>query len=102
NDSAETTAQIDNSIIWGNHNASGIANISNASYSQSVGPAVPGYSYSLIQGSGGSGNWVEEFGQDNGGNIDADPLFVNPDNPFGNDGIWGTADDGWALSFCSP
>src|SRR5690606_29831034 len=63
------TPQIDNSIIWGNQNASGIANISNSL-------AVPGYSYCLIQGSGGSGGWDEGFGTDNGGNRDTDPLFA--------------------------
>lgn len=32
---------------------------------------------SLIQGSGGSGSWINTFGFDSGGNIDFDPLFVN-------------------------
>ncbi|MCJ0743347.1 LamG-like jellyroll fold domain-containing protein [Pedobacter montanisoli] len=31
-----------------------------------------------------------------------DPLFVNADNPAGNDGIWGTADDGLRLQVQSP
>ncbi len=36
------------------------------------------------------------------GNINQDPLFVNAANPAGADGIFGTADDGLALTHCSP
>jgi hypothetical protein len=35
------------------------------------------------------------------GNNDADPLFVNENNPVGADGIIGTADDGLRLQACS-
>lgn len=35
-------------------------------------------------------------------NLFADPLFVNPNDPDGPDNIWGTADDGLQLAFCSP
>lgn len=35
-------------------------------------------------------------------NIDENPLFVDAANPAGTDGILGTADDGLALSPCSP
>lgn len=34
--------------------------------------------------------------------IDADPLFVDPENPAGPDGIWGTEDDGLRLHEDSP
>ena len=36
------------------------------------------------------------------GNIDAYPMFVNPDDPDGADNIWGTADDGLRLQNGSP
>jgi hypothetical protein len=36
------------------------------------------------------------------GNISDDPLFVNPTNPAGADGIWGTADDGLSIPISSP
>ncbi len=52
-----------------------------------------GVGFSLIQGSGGSGNsWGLEFGVDLGGNLDTDPRFLHsPDR--GSDGKWGTKDD---------
>jgi alpha-tubulin suppressor-like RCC1 family protein len=38
----------------------------------------------------------------NSGNINADPLFTNPANPKGADGVWRTLDDGLNLQNCSP
>ncbi len=35
-------------------------------------------------------------------NLNVDPLFFNPANPIGTDGIWSTADDGLRLKPCSP
>ncbi len=35
----------------------------------------PNFSYSLVQGSGGSAGWDPELGVDGGNNIDADPLY---------------------------
>ncbi|UCF04982.1 MAG: choice-of-anchor D domain-containing protein, partial [bacterium] len=55
-----------NSIIWGNSSPS----ISNST-------ADPYISHSLVEGSGGSASWNSSFGIDLGGNIDADPLFVD-------------------------
>jgi uncharacterized protein (TIGR02145 family) len=37
----------------------------------------------------------------NSGNFNADPLFINPANPKGADGIWRTPDDGLTLQNCS-
>ncbi len=34
-------------------------------------------------------------------NLSVDPYFVNPGNAVGADGIWGTADDGIRLTYCS-
>jgi hypothetical protein len=60
------TTTIVNTIVWG----SGLA------IEQSDAP--PLVSYSLIEGSGGSGaGWNADFGTDGGGNIDADPSFVD-------------------------
>ncbi len=58
---------INNSILWGDTEPE-------------VGDAasVSTITSSLIQGSGGSGNWNTAFGTDGGGNLDADPRFVDP------------------------
>lgn len=57
-----------NSIIYGNYSAGGpITNIN----------AVPVYSYSDIEGSGGSDSWSSAYGTDNGNNLDTDPLMVD-------------------------
>jgi uncharacterized repeat protein (TIGR01451 family) len=70
NDDSNPTIQ--NSILWGN-----TATIS--------GPQVhlvsstPSYTYSLIEGSGGSGaGWDTSLGTDGGNNIDTDPIFIGP------------------------
>ncbi len=55
--------------------------------------------YSDIEGSGGSANWDVILGDDGGGNIDADPLFVDP---LGPDGVAGTEDDDLRLMADSP
>ncbi len=69
--------QIVNSIFWENA-ASGVsdapAQIANTS-------STPVIRYTLIQGSGGSNNWVSSLGRDGGHNLDADPLFQEPINP---------------------
>ncbi len=36
------------------------------------------------------------------GNIDTDPLFVDDSSPIGDDGLWGTIDDGLRLQLASP
>ena len=44
------------------------------------GGAVPDIDHCLIEGSNGSGpGWVSDLGNDGGGNIDADPLWADPD-----------------------
>jgi len=60
-------------------------------------------SYCDIQDSNGSGlNWDDTLGVDGGGNIDADPVFLEIDHPTGYDGIWRTADDGFRLATYNP
>jgi hypothetical protein len=56
-----------------------------------------------IQGGGGSGAlWNPALGADGGGNIVADPHFVDAAHPAGPDCLWRTADDGLALLAGSP
>ena len=60
------------------------------------------FANSLIEGSGGSSAWNTAFGTDNGGNIDANPQFVNSADPDGADNLWRTTDDGLQLTTSSP
>ena len=76
-DGTNPVTNIVNCIFWGNEAL--------------FGGTTPNVSYSDIQG-GFAGT----------GNINADPLFVSTSNLAGNDGIYGTADDGLALQSCSP
>ena len=57
---------------------------------------------SNIAGSGGSGeNWDGVLGVDDGGNIDDDPMFIDPEDPDGPDGVFATHDDGLRLRVVS-
>ncbi len=77
-----------NSILWGDLPDEIFNDIGN-----------PTFSYCDIQGSGGSAAWDTLLGTDGGGNIDADPLFINP---LGADGMAGTIDDDLRLMLGSP
>ncbi len=58
-------------ILWGNTGGAETGEIHNDESS------TPAISHSDIEGSGGSvGSWDGRLGSDNGGNIDADPLFA--------------------------
>ena len=84
-----------NCIFWGDNNA---IEITNWHY------PLDGHAALIhcdIQGSG-SGAWNPELGTDGGGNIMADPLFVDAAHPAGRDNRWHTSDDGLALSAGSP
>jgi parallel beta-helix repeat protein len=65
-----SSSKLYNSIVWGNKAPTG-GNIHNTDSS------APVYSYSLIEGSGGSGGWTSSFGTDSGNNIDDNPLFAD-------------------------
>jgi hypothetical protein len=78
-----------NVILWGG-SAPRIRNYNDS---------TPTISYSDIQGCIVSGVWQSACGTDGGGNIDADPLFVDADGP---DNVVGTADDNLRLGFGSP
>ena len=64
---------VSNCVLWGNTaGGSGDEIVDNASSTTTI-------RFSDILGSGGSGGgWDASMGIDGGGNIDADPLFVNP------------------------
>ena len=90
---SQSNPTMTNTILWGNTATISGNQIYNASGS------IPIISYSDIQGSGGSSSWDLSLGTDGGGNIDSDPLFVDPD---GADNIAGTADDDLRLRLPSP
>jgi hypothetical protein len=80
-----------NVILWGN-SAPHMAEVYNET-------STPTVSYSDIRGCDGSSNWNSYCGTNGGGNIDANPLFVDADGP---DNVVGTADDNLRLGFGSP
>ncbi|MCL5269682.1 MAG: right-handed parallel beta-helix repeat-containing protein [bacterium] len=89
---------ITNCIFWGNS-----AMLGSEICVLTSGGAISNYYHCDIKGSGGSGaQWNPALGIDSGGNIMADPLFVDVANPAGADGIWMTDDDGLALQAVSP
>jgi len=63
---------IKNSIFWFSVNII-IANFNGS---------TPVVSYSDVMGSGGSSSWNNDIGTNGGGNIDVDPLFVDPRSVF--------------------
>ncbi|MEM6804420.1 MAG: choice-of-anchor Q domain-containing protein, partial [Bacteroidota bacterium] len=88
-------AEVENSILYAN-----TALIADPEIFNTANTLI---SHSLIQGSGGSGGgWDIGLGTDGGSNIDDDPLFSDPLDPDGVDGIAGTADDGLFPTATSP
>lgn len=59
---------LSNVILWNNTAGSSTPEIYNYA-------ATPNIDHSVVEGSGGSGNWNPSLGTDGGGNIDADPLL---------------------------
>ena len=87
-------SNIENSILWGNQAGSSGDQIYNS--------GVNAISYSLIEGSGGSGgSWNSSLGTDESNNIDDNPDFVNSAIPFGADNLPATGDDGLRLLMTS-
>ncbi|GAA4438953.1 hypothetical protein GCM10023091_20410 [Ravibacter arvi] len=83
----QTPATLSNLIIWGNElNGS----VSDPAASLLTIGDLPVISRSLIANWGGSAAWDGSRGVDDGGNIDTDPLFVDP------------ANGGYSLQICSP
>ncbi len=72
----ESNPSLTNVILWGN-----TAVISGTQIYNAYNNSTPVISYTLIQDSGGSGTgWDSFLGTDGGGNIDGDPLLVDPLN----------------------
>lgn len=88
-----TSRTITNCILWEN-----VATFSGNAIQRNNG-ASPTIRFSDIQGSGGSGAWDSSLGVDGGGNIDADPVFLEAAGP---DGLPGSLDDNVRLSAGSP
>jgi predicted outer membrane repeat protein len=88
--------QIENSILHGNTAVTNGPQVYNDG-------TVCTVSYSLVQGSGGSGGgWNATVGTDGGNNIASSPNFVNAADPDGADNIPGTNDDGLRVQMSSP
>ncbi len=87
---------ITNCVVW-NNSATGQGD---EIFNHSAGDN-PNISYSCIQGSGGSTSWDTNLGTDGGGNVDGDPYFADSTTPAGQDGIFGTLDDGLRLTLDS-
>lgn len=82
---------IENSILWGN------SAVTDGDEIYSTGNQF--ISYSLVEGSGGSGGgWNAALGIDGGNNLDGNAGFVNQANPVGADNIPATNDDGLRLT----
>ena len=96
----ESEATYHNVIIWRNFTG-GDPDIPISSMN-TVFPEGITISNSLIANSGGSSSWNTDMGNDGGGNLDTDPLFVDVDDPDGPDNIFGTDDDGLRLMADSP
>jgi hypothetical protein len=89
-DNYKSNFEIKNCIMWGDTSVNEIHNTL----------STPEISNCNIAGCGGSGvGWDTSMGIDGGGNIDDDPLFLDPN---GVDGIAGTTDDDLRLSSGSP
>ncbi len=68
-----SNTQIRGTILWGNEDKNGGIDASAQLHNQS---ATPKISYSIVQGSGGSGaGWDASLGEDQGNNLDADPML---------------------------
>ena len=85
---------VSNCVLWGNTASSE----GNEIYNQGTN-ITPIISYCDIAGCLGGGAWDTSLGTDGGGNIDADPLFVDAD---GADDTAGTEDDNLRLQSGSP
>ena len=62
-----------NNIIWNNRDNSGAGSLSSSIDNDGT---TLSFSHSIVQGSGGSSAWDMSLGSDQGGNLDADPLFT--------------------------
>ncbi|WP_176521796.1 T9SS type A sorting domain-containing protein [Longimonas halophila] len=95
-DNGTSSPQVTNAILWGNTAGNDGDAISNFD-------ATPTLAHTLIEG--GLGGISENNGSsttDGGNNLDTNPLFVDAEQPAGNDGTFATSDDGLRLVAGSP
>jgi hypothetical protein len=90
-----------NCIIWDNNGPSGMEEYSNSNLNNG-GASYTTFTYCDIQGGWNGSRVYNEPDEgcvitDGGGNINADPNFVNPNNPDGNDNKYMTYDDGFYI-----
>jgi hypothetical protein len=91
-----SSPSLTNCILWDNS-----APLGTEIYRDSA--TTPTFRHCDIKGCGGSGaSWDPALGTDGGGNLDADPRFVDATAPAGPDGLWRTRDDGLRLLPESP
>ncbi len=100
-----TTARLENTILWGN-----VADAD--SDGNGAGDEIYNFDapvrldHTLVEGGLGSAD-IENEGPgagvtDAGGNLSGDPLFADPSQPSGSDGVPGTIDDGLRVTTGSP
>ncbi|MHC4560907.1 MAG: choice-of-anchor Q domain-containing protein, partial [Planctomycetota bacterium] len=96
----ESGAEVSNSIFWNDsdEDEDGANEIGIGFY------WLPAFKNCCIEECGGSGSGWDPtlFGVDIEGNIESDPRFAAIHNPVGNDGRFGTVDDGLRLRLDSP
>ena len=90
-----SATQITNTILWGNQADNGGSEIFNIE-------STPVLSHTLIDGGVNGSGSGGSTSTDDGGNVNADPLFANAADPDGADNIFATADDGLRLQGVSP
>ena len=92
-----TSLLVTNSILWQNM----AADSGNEIHNENVN-SLPVFNFCDIKDSGGSASWNSTLGTDGGRNIEADPKFLNANDPDGADNLLFTVDDGFRLQFDSP
>ena len=79
-DGGSSHPELNNTILWNNRDSSGTGTVSATILL--TGSASTTLTHSLVEGAGDSGiNWIGGDYIDGGGNIDEDPLFVEPISP---------------------
>ncbi len=75
---SSSSPTVRNSILYGNTKTNGTT-VNNVVNHPSNG-TPPQFSYSLVQGSGGSGNWNMSVGNDLGNNLEGNPMLTDAPN----------------------
>lgn len=78
-DGVSSNPDVRNSIMWNNKDSSGTGTISATIFL--TGSSSISLTHSLVQNSFPEDSWIAGNYKNGGGNIDEDPLFVNPINP---------------------